>query len=273
LSRFKWLNLESSHPAEKDTPPSSADVDAESLETDIADHRHLLQIAEEAYRAMLYEKALKFYSKALGVDPNLEVAWSGQLRCLLDLNENPEALTWATKAQQMFPKSADIISVRALALAREGNIPDALALSDGAMKNDPIGWFSWIARGEILALADSGNSEFCMMKAREMMPNDWLIVLKVAQGYSRTSMKEKSVSLYKKVLSAQPDLAEAWYEMGIIQMDLGLIDDAQKCFERAHKLIPANRKFSNAFSETLQFGFMDKAYNWIKTFFSGAKRK
>ncbi len=271
MSRFKWLEFDDPK-APKPVgagAPKPPDEDRDAPGVDMADPRQVLQIADEHYRKLDYEKALKFYSKTLGLDPNVEAAWAGQLRCLLDLGENPEALTWATKAQKLFPKNADVISARALALARVGNIPEAIAFSDGAMKHEKVGWFFWVARGEILALSGSSNAEFCMVKGRESAPNDWMVLLKVAEAYSRVSQPEKAVPLFKKVLSVQPDLAEVWYEQGKIQMELGFTGEAAFSFEKAQKLSPHNHKYSRAMNETANMGTSEKIFGWLKSLIKG----
>lgn len=264
MSRFKWLEFEKK-PGEIDPsggvehPPSDGfsgpgqklPFESETAGIDMTDPAQVLHLADQAWRKLDYEKALKLYSKVLSLDPNVEAGWVGQLRCLLDLQENPEALTWAKKAQNLFPKSADVMSAYALALSRHGDQREAMSFSDGAMKNDRIVWYPWVVRGEILALSGAGNADMCMMKAREATPNDPFVTLKVAQAYARTPMFEKAVPLFNKALGAFPDLPEAWFEFGQLQMQIGFLEQAREAFARAHKLAPVVRKYGDAFAATL----------------------
>jgi tetratricopeptide (TPR) repeat protein len=68
-----------------------------------------LQMAEQSWRRGDFEKALRHYSKALGMDPNLEEAWLGQIRCLMDLDEVKEARLWVNKALEQLPRSAGLM--------------------------------------------------------------------------------------------------------------------------------------------------------------------
>jgi len=263
MSRFQWLEFEKPSggrsggdgSGDQDTPPHGGDP---------TDPLYILRLADEAYRRMESEKALKLYSRALGVDPTLEIAWAGQLRCLLDLQENPEALTWAVKAQKTFGKSPDIQASRAVAIARSGNLSEAMAFSDGSMKSDHLGWYPWVARGEILAMSVSGNADFCMTKAREAAPNDWFIHLKVAQGYKNAGCPERAVPVFRKVLGMQSDLAEAWYELGECQLAIGSYLDARASFEKASRLSPHNKIYATAHTNMANTGPFEQFFGWIK---------
>jgi len=282
MSRFKWLEFEnkpggenpSGNPA---TPPDDGfagpgqklPFESETAGIDMTDPAQVLHLAEKVWRRLEYEKALKLYSKVLSLDPNIEAGWVGQLRCLIDLQENPEALTWAKKAQKMFPKSADVMSAYALATARQGDLREAMSFSDGAMKNDRIVWYPWVVRGEILALSGAPNADLCMMKAREAMPNDPFVTLKVAQAYARTPMFEKAVPLFAKALGSFPDLPEAWFEFGQVQLEIGFLEPAREAFARANKLAPVVRKYSDAYSGTLTTNPLYSLWGWLKQLWKG----
>ncbi|MBF0406813.1 MAG: tetratricopeptide repeat protein [Candidatus Riflebacteria bacterium] len=266
MSRFKWLEFDS--PENRKTDGfDKLPGNSETAGVDLTNPGHVLRLADENYRKLEYERALKYYSKVLGIDPNIEEAWFGQLLCLLDLEEIPEALTWSIKANKLFPKSANIISARALASARDANLKDAMAFSDGAMKNDNVSWFSWIARGEIIALTKGNNAEFCMMKAIELLPNDWLVFFKIAQSYSNTPLFEKAIPVLQKALSKKSDLPEIYYLLGVIQNRLNLHSAAEESFSRANKLAPVNKKYNDAYCRAINKSLFSKVFSWVKGLF------
>lgn len=236
----------------------------EGAPQDLTDPLVVLEEAERAYRKLAYERALRLYSRALGFDPNLDVAWFGQLRCLLDLDENPEARTWATKAVKSFPNHADILAARGLAEYRLGNAKDGLAYTDNALSQASAGWFVWLARGEILAGTGSQQAHFCLMKAQEMGgANDWLPMLKVAQAYRRTPFREKAIALYRKVLARETDLAEAWYELGVLLGSLGFTTEAREALTRAGKLNPIESRYVTALQDLDRFGPLTGWWQWL----------
>lgn len=270
MSRFKWLEFDP--PAE--TPGGVVDPASPDQDADLSDPGMVLRKADETYAELKYEKALRLYSRTLTLDPTLEQGWAGQLRCLLDLDENPEALTWAVKAHKLFAKSPDIISARAVALARQGNQSEALAFSDGAMKYQGVDWFFWVARGEILGLAGSPNADFCLLKAREERSNDVMVQFKAAQAYTRIRLPEKGIPIFQKALARKPDVAQGWYELGLAHMAIGAFAEARSSFEKASRLEPLERAYQEALTEAEEKTPLDRALHWFGSLFGkrGGKR-
>ena len=84
MGRFQWLEFDD--PAAKPGVSSLPEETPESGE-DFTNPERVLKLADDAYRRLDYERALRLFSKVLSLDPNLEPGWAGQLKCLLDLDE------------------------------------------------------------------------------------------------------------------------------------------------------------------------------------------
>ena len=76
----------------------------------VFDQHYYLERANDAFAEDEYERALAFYSRTLQYDIGMEEAWLGQLRCLIELGELPEAVTWSNRALEKFPKSASLLA-------------------------------------------------------------------------------------------------------------------------------------------------------------------
>ena len=269
MSRFKWLEFDEPGAAPPSPPDASASLG--SSDPDLEDPREVMRLADEAYRLLKYERALKLFSKALGLDNAIERAWHGQLMCLLDLGENPEAVTWATKAQKLFPAHAGIIAARALGLARQGKMTEAMEFSDSAMKRPSDDWFPWLARGEILALANSETAKFCMTKALEIGRNDWWVRLKIAQAYARSMRYQgDAVPLFHQALEKRPDIAQGWFEFGILLKQMGLYTRAGEAFERAAAIEPHNPEYAREYADLLRIGPVERFWGWIRNLWKGS---
>lgn len=271
MSRFKWLEFEKPENASTGGKKSAKTL-RNGISDDGDDARRVLFSADEAYRNLDFEKALKLYSRTLSIDPNSEDAWAGQLLCLLDLGETPEALTWAVKACKVLPKSPRILSARALALSRLGKSNDAMAFSDNAIQNSKSDWFTWTARGEILAQTSSQSAEFCFLKAIELKPNDWHVTYKIAQACSHAGKLEQSIKHYRKVLAAMPDMAHAWYELGVVQSDLGFQIEACESFEKACGLDCGNKAYAEALTRQKQRSPFELFLGWLKSLVKGGSK-
>src|SRR5512133_1209836 len=81
-----------------------------------------------------FERGLRYYAKVLEFNPQNPVAWTGQVRMLIELGEFAEAKVWADKALERFPHEAELLAAKAVALGRLGDLDGALAFSAAAMQ-------------------------------------------------------------------------------------------------------------------------------------------
>ncbi|HET8729688.1 MAG TPA: sulfotransferase [Moraxellaceae bacterium] len=58
--------------------------------------------------------------------------------------------------------------------------------------------------------------------------------------YSEQSFPDKAAEAYEKALSLNPELVSAWLGKGHLLMELGKMDDAEACFQKALALDPTN---------------------------------
>src|SRR3974390_1508422 len=123
--------------------------------------------ADRCWKRGDFEKALRHYSKALGMDPNLEEGWVGQLHCLLDLDEVKEARLWCNKALEQLPRSAQVLGVKSMILTRMAEYPAAMELSDKAFSMKQYTWSLWYSRGCVLLKRRLKNADYCFQKAVE----------------------------------------------------------------------------------------------------------
>jgi tetratricopeptide (TPR) repeat protein len=100
MGRFQWLEFD-----DKCGPKVVAAPDDQGVDEAVC-----LERAGRLFREESYERALYFYSLALRYQVNLERAWAGQVRCLLAVNEDVEARTWAERGLDRFPGSADLLA-------------------------------------------------------------------------------------------------------------------------------------------------------------------
>src|SRR5689334_4138725 len=57
--------------------------------------------------------------------------------------------------------------------------------------------------------------------------------------FSRGKYKEASI-MYRRALNKDARYGEAWYRLGLVNMQLGVPQEAIRAFSRAHELDPAN---------------------------------
>lgn len=137
---------------------------------EIVDESSYLERADRAFSEGNYERALSFYSRTLQYDINLEAAWLGQIRCLIELQELQEAVIWSERALERFANSAQILAARGVAECRMGKHASAIGFVDAAFGAQNVTPYVWVARGEILISDNPLNAKACFSKAIEISP-------------------------------------------------------------------------------------------------------
>ncbi|MBC7101588.1 tetratricopeptide repeat protein [Methanothermobacter sp. KEPCO-1] len=84
-----------------------------------------------------YKKALKCYNKALEINPELIEAWNNKGTTLQELGKYEEALECYNKALEINQKSIETLTYKGITLSKIGKYKKALKCFDKALKIDP----------------------------------------------------------------------------------------------------------------------------------------
>jgi len=201
-----------------------------------------------------YEDVLRLYARALGRDPHLEEAWVGQLRCLLAREEFHEAQVWARKASEYLPRSAQIVALEAVALARDGRQQEGLTRSDDALKLSGQGPLVWFARAWVHGKARADMAERCIDKALEQAAGDPFPRVEAALLYLHLGKHGLALQHLQAVTAQRPALARPWYLMGLCMERLGMRRQAVAALAEAAGRAPANRRYRDALVELQRGG-------------------
>src|SRR3990172_11080047 len=165
MSRFEKLELPANEHSTKPGPCRPSDLPGES---------HWLCAADRERRTGHFENALRNYSRALERNRSNVIAWGGQVRMLVHLNECPEAELWSRKALELFPHHGDLLAGQAQAVCRTGDLQRAKELCDGSLTCAKESAYRWIVRGEILLAGGQTAADHCFQKALSV-DADWLV--------------------------------------------------------------------------------------------------
>ncbi len=201
------------------------------------DEKDWLKEADQQRRVGQYENALRFYSRALEEDKSLVGGWLGQVQMLVLLDECPEAALWSRKALELFPSHSELLASQAQAVCRLGDMKQAFALCDGAMKLQGNSAFQWLVRGELLVASRQDVDRHCFDKAQQLNP-DWLISLEIGLIYLHYRQPSKALERLRRVIELTQDQYYPWYLQGICQAQLGIAQAAKKSFQRCLELSP-----------------------------------
>jgi tetratricopeptide (TPR) repeat protein len=205
----------------------------------LKDEGHYLAEAHSAFAAGRFEQALRYFGKVLEFNPINVLAWSGQVRMLIELGEFKEARLWADKALEKFPQDPELLAAKAVALGRLGNVEEALALSDAAIEvkggETP---YVWLARGDVLLAREEMRAQFCMDKGLSLAPGDSFILWLAARIRAYYEQFALALKLLQQALEINTGNFVLWLEAGRCQAALGMSGAAEKSFLQALQLNP-----------------------------------
>jgi len=216
---------------------------ANPFATELKDAAFHLRSAIRHELAGNFEEALRDYAVALGENPLLPEAWSGQLWVLLELGEYPEARLWADKALERFPESPDLLAAKSVALYRMGLAEDARALNDAALQKKGESALVWLCRGEIMLTSSRAAGEECLARALRIASPDDATLVRAAGVAMRLHSFSLAMSFLQQAVTRHPDAARAWYLQGRMQESLGQFAVAEISFRQAAGLAPDNRAY------------------------------
>ena len=228
----------------------------------LKDHFYYLDEARQAFENGYFSQALRFYSKVLEFNPLDVTAWAGQSRMLIEMNEFKEANLWADKALERFPNSAELLAVKAVALARSGDLVGALALSDASMQELGEMPYLWLARADVLLARKEPRAEYCLEKALHLAPGDWFVTWLAARIRTFYQQFAMAAKLLQQALEFNAGHFRLWLDLGVCQQALGLYEASRKSLLRAKELQSDCPETDRALARLKSIGVLDRIAGW-----------
>lgn len=194
--------------------------------------------AMRAFEGANFEHALRSFAKVLEFNPQSVAAWTGQVRMLIELGEFREAKMWADKALEKYPRDAELLAAKAVALGRTGDLKAALAFSDASIEERGDTPYIWLARGDVLMARNEKRADYCFEKAHLLAPQDWFVhwlASRIRFFYQKFAL---AVKLAQQALALDSAQASVWLQLGRCQEALGMIGLAQSSYDQALQLNP-----------------------------------
>ncbi len=232
----------------------------------IKDEAYYQQEAQSAFESCDFEQALRSFAKVLEHNPQNTVAWTGQVRMLIELGEFREAKLWADKALEQFPHEPELLAAKAVALARIGDIKDALAFSDAAVEERGDTPYVWLARGDVLLAAKSRQATFCIEQA-VARGRGWFVRWLASRIYYYYRKFSLALQMAQQSLALDAARAGIWLQLGYCQVALGLTAQATESFEQVRQLDPRNREVATALLESARVRPIRRLYRVCRRMF------
>ena len=194
--------------------------------------------AEREYREGNFENALRYYSRTLEGDRLMVEAWRRQVLMLVELEEFGEAALWADKAMELFPDDVELLSGKASALCRLGDLSTSLKVIDRALALPGASASPWIARGELMLVKREARHEYCFSKAVAIAPGGWNTLVRIGRAYQYHGLYSKALEYFKRAMAIEPGILLTLVETARCQNELGLHAAARKTLDQVLRISP-----------------------------------
>lgn len=249
MARFHTLEFDDKHDRRPDTAEAAQSPDTSLADAALDTHRDTagrevrdeafhMRAADEQYQQARFEQALRLYSRALESNPNLDAAWVGQVRMLIEMGELKEANVWADRALEVFPGHGELLAAKGVVAARLGDRRKSLEFSDAATSSREAGrTYVWLARGEVLLATRRKNVDFVLEKALSIA-RDWFTTLLVARIYYFHRHYARALAHARQAVDANMLSPFAWLVQGNCQEALAMTRQARESYHQAQALDP-----------------------------------
>lgn len=231
VSRFRRLEFESEEPQRRVDEP-----DRVRLAEDVAET--WLRRAREARLQGNYENALRYYTRAVELDPMLVEGWIGQVQALTLLDELEEAATWSLKCLERFRDQGDLLAARAQALLRQGAGDEAHRLLVRAFEQPGESAFRWQVRGEVFTVARLEAARACLERAVQLAGENIIVPVEIALALEYYGLPALATRYAQEAVRRDSSSPHAWYVLARVEAAAGFADAARRAVERALQLKP-----------------------------------
>jgi tetratricopeptide (TPR) repeat protein len=233
----------------------------------VKDEAYYLAEARTAFETGNFEQGLRFYSKVLEYNAKNTVAWTGQVRMLIELGEYREAKLWADKALERFPNEPELLAAKAVALGRSGDLQGALAFSDASIEERGDTPYVWLARGDVLLARSETRADYCFEKALLLAPHDWFVAWLAARIRFFYEQFVLALKLIQQAVELNPGNFLLWLEQGHCQQAVGLVGPAEMSFTQARQLNPRCEDADKALLRISQSGMLGRLRGKLQELF------
>ena len=154
-----------------------------------------------------------------------------------------EAIKYYDRALEINPNMIDALNNKGIALRESGSFQEALACHERVIELDPQYADGWNAKGNVLLdLHTPGEALKCYDRTLAIDP------MHAKAWYNKGNLlfdlrrHQEAIACYKRSLEINPINASAWYNKGLLLMEQGNFKEAAKCFKETLRIEPQHLK-------------------------------
>ncbi len=185
------------------------------------------------------EEALRCYSEAIRLDPNLDAAYNNLGNLLDDLKRTDEAEAAYRKAIQLNPEDATAYNNLGNLLCDLKRLDEAEAAYRKAIQLNPEYATAYNNLGILLKdLKRTDEAEAIYRKAIQLNPEDADAYYNLGNLLRDLKRTDEAEAAYRKAIQLKPDYATAFNNLGVLLRDLKRLEEAEAAYRKAIELKP-----------------------------------
>jgi tetratricopeptide (TPR) repeat protein len=156
----------------------------------------------------------------------------------LIVQKHGDALTTLDKILQLDPQNAEAFYMAGRVALDKGDTTSALASLNKSVKIDADNSDAWMFLGRILSNRNSPLAVQCFDNALRIDSSDLKAREFKGVYYKRNGEFEKAFDIYRDIIARNPDYANAYFDMGIMYLEMDSLSMAYSSFDIATKTDP-----------------------------------
>ena len=126
------------------------------------------------------------------------------------------------------------------AFLRSRDYPRAEAVLSRVIQRNPEDIGAWNLLGETQRLAGQpGRAVQTLVRASAIGRTSFVTFFFLGEAYRDTLRFDRAITAYREVVRLEPQFAEGWFQLGLVQARVGDREEAGMALERLEKLEPA----------------------------------
>ncbi len=188
-----------------------------------------------------YEEALKYFDRALKIDPNDPYVLGYKGDALLDFGKFDEAVVIYKRALEIDPGDVITLANLGYTLSLLERYDEALVYYDKALSIEDDDFITLNNKGKTLfSLGKHDEALVYFDKALDIVPKDIYPLSNKGSTLSQMERYEEALNYFDKVLKIDPNNKTTLYEKGYALSQLDRYEESLDYYDRALKFEPSN---------------------------------
>ena len=179
------------------------------------------------------EKAVESLQKSVRLEPENTDHWNNLARiCFAASNFESAEYAWH-RALSLHPQSVEFMVKLATVMVAQKRFNEAHNLFDSAINLDPSYQVAWAQKGVSLLLEqDYGSCKKCLLRARDLQPNDYTSLKHLALVYIACGETQQAIDVMDTLCQQYPDESSVACDLAIMELSAGKKETARNRLQK-----------------------------------------